>query len=52
MYIVFAAISLAALGLVLGFLLGAAARYLVANPVRAGLVARAGDYSHWDAIWV
>ncbi|WP_333707598.1 REP-associated tyrosine transposase [Ottowia beijingensis] len=32
--------------------LRAAARYLVANPVRAGLVARAGDYSHWDAIWV
>ncbi|QXH51177.1 transposase [Pseudomonas fakonensis] len=28
------------------------ARYVVANPVRAGLVSRAGDYSHWDAIWV
>jgi REP element-mobilizing transposase RayT len=29
-----------------------AARYIVANPVRAGLVARAGDYSHWDAVWL
>ncbi|WP_422403663.1 REP-associated tyrosine transposase [Pseudomonas sp. GZD-209] len=28
------------------------ARYVVANPVRAGLVSRVGDYSHWDAIWV
>jgi REP element-mobilizing transposase RayT len=28
------------------------ARYVVANPVRAGLVARAGDYPHWDAIWL
>ncbi|MFI7858024.1 REP-associated tyrosine transposase [Pseudomonas promysalinigenes] len=29
-----------------------AARYIVANPIRAGLVAKAGDYPHWDAVWV
>jgi REP element-mobilizing transposase RayT len=29
-----------------------AARYIIANPVRAGLVASVRDYSHWDAIWV
>ena len=29
-----------------------AARYIVANPVRAGLVQRAGNYSHWDAVWL
>lgn len=28
------------------------ARYVVANPVRAGLVQKTGQYSHWDAIWV
>ena len=28
------------------------ARYIVANPVRAGLVSRLGDYPHWDAIWM
>jgi len=28
------------------------ARYVVANPVRAGLVKRVGEYPHWDAIWV
>ena len=28
------------------------ARYIVANPVRAGLVDRVGDYPHWDAIWL
>jgi len=28
------------------------ARYIVANPVRAGLVSRLGDYSLWDAIWL
>ncbi|UQY34390.1 transposase [Pseudomonas fulva] len=28
------------------------ARYIVANPIRAGLVTRAGDYPHWDAIWL
>jgi len=29
-----------------------AARYVVANPLRAGLVTRLGDYPHWDAIWL
>jgi REP element-mobilizing transposase RayT len=29
-----------------------AARYLVLNPVRAGLVTRVGDYSYWNAIWL
>lgn len=28
------------------------ARYILANPVRAGLVAKIGDYPLWDAIWV
>lgn len=28
------------------------ARYVVANPVRAALVARVGGYSHWDARWI
>jgi len=28
------------------------ARYIVANPLRAGLVKSLGDYSLWDAIWV
>lgn len=28
------------------------ARYVVANPVRAGLVKSAWNYSHWDAVWV
>ena len=32
--------------------LPAIARYIVANPVRAGLVHRAGQYPHWDAIWL
>ena len=30
----------------------AVARYVVANPLRAGLVARLGDYPLWDAAWV
>jgi len=30
----------------------AVARYVVANPVRAGLVSRVGDYPHWDAAWL
>lgn len=30
----------------------AVARYVVANPLRAGLVDRLGDYSLWDAIWL
>ena len=28
------------------------ARYIVANPVRAGLVRRIGDYPHWDPVWL
>lgn len=32
--------------------LKAVARYIIANPVRAGLVARAGDYPMWDAVWL
>jgi REP element-mobilizing transposase RayT len=32
--------------------LKAAARYVIANPVRAGLVERVGDYPLWDAVWV
>ncbi len=28
------------------------ARYIVANPIRAGLVKKIGDYPHWDAIWL
>lgn len=28
------------------------ARYIVANPLRTGLVARVGDYPWWDAIWL
>jgi len=30
----------------------AVARYIVANPIRAGLVIKAGDYPHWDAVWL
>src|SRR5690606_29831749 len=30
----------------------AVARYIVANPVRAGIVERVGDYPFWDAVWV
>ena len=29
-----------------------AARYIVMNPLRAGLVNRGGDYPLWDAIWI
>lgn len=29
-----------------------AARYIVANPLRAGLVRRLGDYPLWDAVWL
>jgi REP element-mobilizing transposase RayT len=32
--------------------LPAMGRYIVNNPVRAGLVRKAGQYSHWDAVWV
>lgn len=28
------------------------ARYVIANPLRAGLVKNIGDYSLWDAIWL
>ncbi|WP_419481271.1 REP-associated tyrosine transposase [Dokdonella sp.] len=28
------------------------ARYIVLNPVRAGLVKRVGDYPFWDAVWI
>jgi REP element-mobilizing transposase RayT len=28
------------------------ARYIVANPLRAGLVERVGEYPHWDAVWL
>jgi REP element-mobilizing transposase RayT len=28
------------------------ARYLIGNPIRAGLVSRAGDYPYWNAIWL
>jgi REP element-mobilizing transposase RayT len=28
------------------------ARYIVANPLRAGLVSRIGDYPLWDSVWV
>lgn len=30
----------------------AVARYILANPLRAGLVKRLGEYPHWDAVWV
>ena len=32
--------------------LSVVARYIVANPLRAGLAKRLGDYPHWDAVWV
>ncbi len=32
--------------------LRAAARYLVANPLRAGLVDDVGAYPFWDAVWL
>jgi putative transposase len=28
------------------------ARYVIANPVRAGLVTSVAHYPHWDAVWV
>ncbi len=30
----------------------AVARYIIANPLRAGLVRRVRDYPHWDAVWL
>ena len=32
--------------------LPAVARYIIQNPVRAGLVSRVGEYPHWDAVWL
>jgi len=32
--------------------LRAVARYIVANPLRAGLVDHLGDYPWWDAVWL
>lgn len=32
--------------------LAATARYIVANPLRAGIVARIGDYPLWDSIYL
>lgn len=32
--------------------LRAMARYVVANPLRAGLADRLGDYPLWDAVWL
>lgn len=32
--------------------LPAAARYIIGNPVRAGLVRRAGDYPFWDCVYL
>jgi putative transposase len=29
-----------------------AARYIIANPIRAGLVRRAADYPFWNAVWL
>ncbi len=31
--------------------LKAVARYIIANPLRAGLAEIIGDYPHWDAVW-
>lgn len=28
------------------------ARYIVANPLRAGLTDRIGDYPYWDSVWL
>lgn len=30
----------------------AAARYIVANPLRRGIASRVGEYSLWDAVWL
>lgn len=29
-----------------------AARYIIANPIRAGLVRRVAEYPHWDCVWL
>ncbi len=28
------------------------ARYIIANPLHAGLVKQVGDYPFWDAVWL
>ena len=28
------------------------ARYIIANPLRAGLVEKIEDYPYWDAVWL
>ena len=28
------------------------ARYVVTNPLRAGIVEHLGDYPHWDSVWL
>jgi len=30
----------------------AAARYIIANPLRAKLVGQTGDYPYWDCVWL
>lgn len=30
----------------------ALARYIVANPLRSGMVDNINDYPHWDAVWL
>jgi REP element-mobilizing transposase RayT len=32
--------------------LRAVARYIIANPLRAGLVEQIGEYPLWDAVWL
>ena len=32
--------------------LKAMSRYVIANPIRAGLVSSVADYPHWDAVWI
>lgn len=32
--------------------IAAVARYMIVNPVRAGLVRRAGDYPYWNCAWL
>jgi len=32
--------------------LAAVARYIVANPLRAGLARNVADYPLWDAVWI
>ena len=29
-----------------------AARYIIANPTRAGIASRIGGYPYWDAVWL